>query len=246
MRVVRTTGPAEAADIPHPLTRPTRWPVVLGFLGLIAGWFMPWATSPHPILRGGTAVLTADSKGGDGMLAVCCGLALAGMAISRQVAVSQTRTVQLAPAILGIVIVGIILPTLEWTRSAVDQAIANGSVASIGPGVTVESVAAGLCAFGGLAVTIDLARTHPVLPDPTSPRVIDFDLVSSIAVGAVGIGLGFWLAGEVNVLLGSRFYSERMPLLLTVGTLLGPTILVWTWRRLLRFEGFGWRARTRT
>lgn len=224
----------DPTDIPHPLTRPSRWPVVLGFAGLVAGWFLPWATSPDGVFRYGASILTADSRAGDGITAVFFGLVLLGLAVSRQVADSRTRVIQLAPAIVGIATAFIILPSLNWTQDAVDQAIAIGSPASISPGWAVEWVAVGLCVFGGVVMTIDLSITHRVVPEPGLTTGLDADFAASVAVGLAGIALGVWSAFMLSGLMGSEAYTERLLFLLVGGILLGPALAVATWRGLRR------------
>lgn len=220
----------DPTDISHPLTRPSRWPVVVGFAGLVTGWVLPWATSPDGVFRYGASILTADSRAGDGITAVFFGLVLLGLAVSRQVAVSRTRVIQLAPAIVGIAIGFILLPSLNWTQDAVDQAIAIGSAASIAPGWAVEWLAVGLCAFGGVVMTIDLSITHRVVPEPGLTTGLDADFAASVAVGLAGVALGVWLAFMLSGMMGSEFYAERMLFLLLGGILLGPALTVSTWR----------------
>ena len=221
-------------NVERPIRRPSRWPVYPGVAGLLVGWLLPWASSPDRIFFWDSSVISADTKSDDGTVAIFLGILLLGLVASRRIAISRTRLVQLAPAIVGAAILFMILPSLQWTVSSVDSAVANGWVASIEPGVPIEFAAAVLCVIGGVATTIDTVRSVPAPAEAGSSAALDRDFLASILVGAAGAVLGVVVALGISALFGGGPDGLLTPVLLIFLVLLGPAVAVITWRRWLR------------
>jgi hypothetical protein len=223
-------------DEAHPLRNAARWPVVAGIVGLsLGGLIMPWATIIEPGELAGTTgrvVVSGASGFGDGFSAFLVSLILLGVVASRQAASSRTRTVQLAPAVLGCGAFFLALTGVNGADDEIRHALAAGWPVTVEPGLDLERAAAFVTMLGGLATTAVVAFGHPLVADPTERHGFDREFVALLAVGGVGIVVGFWVATLVAGLMGhDSNYATRLTFLATICVCLGPAVTVSTWRR---------------
>lgn len=153
---------------PAPLRHPARLPTAFGAGAVVVGALvLPWldygVDSFHSSLN---ALRTGNSEGlpGDtwGIYAVVVAFALIAVLASRSVAESETRWVQLLPAVLGIA--GLVF---YWQISAEAQQLADtyraaGYDVRAGVGLDVMLVGPIVCAVGGtVSSAVNMRDNHP-------------------------------------------------------------------------------------
>jgi hypothetical protein len=168
--------------IGRPILWPSRWPVLAGTALVIAGTFLPWQTKIYP--AGPPIVLTGasgdDKPGYQILVFVLATLLLVGL---KGVAGSRTRTLQLAPAVVGSI--GLLLAIQDyWTlapKSVWDPGASSS--AAIEYGFWALLLGTFLVAVGGLTTTISITRSRPLRPEIGEPPA-DFSFVPPL-IGAV-------------------------------------------------------------
>jgi hypothetical protein len=201
------TGPARV-DLDrgerHPLLRPSRWPVLAGFVAVAVGTFLPWQTMTYPVgaplVKTGTSGFTAP---GLAILAFAIPTALA--ACLRRVADSRTRIVQLLPAVLGCCVLALaaqayldVAPTNVWdpSRSLSDV---------VEPGMWIVLAGSLAMAIGGVLTTVAIARANPLRPEEWQPA-IDLSFVRWTVATALGLVLAI-----AAVTAGGEAFSMAAP-----------------------------------
>jgi hypothetical protein len=230
-------------DDPKRLFRPDLLVVAAGLVCLLAAEFvLAWAVSE------GNSIVDGRNEP-DGLVSLF--LALLVPILLKSALDSDTLTVQLAPALLGIAIAatvadGYFLTTrmvAGWDRPAelasgiYVEMIGGLLVAAIGLVTSIRALAASASRRSAGARRSERASpylTSSQFDGETGVRVV-LDLVLLMLVGAAGVALGWLAAVWIAGLLGQGpFYASRLASLALLGILLGPAVTVSTWRRITR------------
>lgn len=237
-----------ANDEPNVLTRPSNLPIFAGVVILAAADFvLPWASIPDQVVVDGR-------NEPDGLITLFLGLLILVLALSRAARESDSRTVQIVPALLGLSVLASMLDSLQVTSTIVSGYVASGDSASLGSGMTAEVIGSVLVAVGGVAMSVSIVRWSLANPsgggaarpasvgqwltsgwvDPEMER-IGSDMAVLLTVGAVGVVLGWVTAVWLDGAMGRSDASvARLTGLGLMGILLGPAVTVSLWRRLTR------------
>ena len=184
----RPPAPVEDDEIlGHPILWPSRWPVIAGTALAVVGTFLPWQVVTFPIgaPETRTGAGGADDPGVQILVFVFLTCVLVG---SRAVAASRTRTLQLAPAVIGAI--GFLFANQDYAQMVPGSVLSPGAASEQGvqPGFWVAFIGALLVTVGGVATTISIVRSRP--PHREGAVGADFSFVPPL-VGAIS---GFVLA----------------------------------------------------
>jgi hypothetical protein len=230
-------------DDPEHQWRPDLLVVVAGLVCLLAAEFvLAWAVSE------GNSIVDGRNEP-DGFVSLFLGLLV--LALLKRALDSDTLTVQLAPALLGMATAataadGYFLTArmvAGWDRPAelasgiYAEMVGGFLVAAIGLVASVRALSAS--ASRRSAAARRLERASPYLtsspPDGETGARVALDLVVLMLVGAAGVALGWLAAVSIAGLLGQGpFYASRLASLALLGILLGPAVTVSSWRRITR------------
>ena len=150
----RIGPPPAVATRPEPnmLARPTTLPILAGLVSLAAAEFvLPWASSPGQVLVDGR-------NEPDGLIALLLGLLILILALSRAARDSDSRTVQVMPALAGLCVLASTFDGLQVTSTIVSDSVASGVGAVLDSGMTAEVVGGVLVAVGGVATSVAIVR----------------------------------------------------------------------------------------
>lgn len=233
------------ATEPSLIARPSAWVIIAGLVALAAAEFgLPWAS-----LRG--QVILDGRTEPDGAATLVLGFAILVVALWRSAADTESRVVQVAPGLLGLIATGIAIDALQVAWIAVrDYPSADHAILELGMAAEVAGSLA--VAVGGAATSLRVVRaatkrrsTEQVdaRPGPgqrSNRNWVDPDMEPLVpnapvlaTVGATGAVVGgviaVWLAGALGAgeSSGVRFVGLGL-----AGVLLGPAVTVALWRRL--------------
>jgi hypothetical protein len=148
----------------------------------------------------GTAVTFSPIGTADGVLIVIVTAIAVGLALSRSVAESRTRTLQVILAILGAAAVIIWLGSIGGERRMVVDGIRPRWDSTSGIGIGVAAVGVALLFVTGAILSLRAWRSNGILADPSDPAVTGQSIVrAAIEVGAGLLGFVVGLAAVLTV-----------------------------------------------
>jgi hypothetical protein len=208
---------------PHPLTRPSRWPALVGLAALTMSQVFRWGWHEYPSGRVDDVGLGAQAN--DGFIAMMLALVLVAIVSSRSASESGFRIVQLLP--LGLGLACLTLGFIGYRDAAQDVRWANFyGAGDFDLGMWFGVSGAALVAASGVATTLTSLGNplHDDAPDPGWRAAL-----SDLAVASLGalIGFAIW-----PMLLGT--VGEGVILLMFLSILLMPALALWLWHRLSR------------
>jgi len=240
--------PASPAAEPGMLAKPANLAILAG-LAVLAGaeFVLSWASIPERVIIDGR-------NEPDGLITLLIGLLILLVVVSHSAASSDSRIVQVLPALLSVSLLAALLDGVQVTTTAMGDYQSMGTAASLDPGMAVEVIGSMLVAAGGAATSVAFVRmglqrraereaarptSHGqwVSPEKEGPKMerVTPDLALPPTVGAAGAALGLvtavWLDGAMG---GSARSVARLAALGLVGILLGPALSVSLWRRSTR------------
>jgi hypothetical protein len=214
------------------LRRPARLLATVG-VGMVAvAAFLPWVTTVD--VNGVYLVLGGFDGAADGLTELLVGAGLLAVLASHGARTSRVRTLQLLPALLGLVSLFVALDALRAAQTHLDAVRQVGGHGQLEPGLWLFVFGGAVALGGGLGASFVVARANPLSHDASQPPVLDRELVLRIAVGAagflVGMAAGVALAQTVFGAAPITGYASLYGAIF--GGFLGTGLAVSAWRRL--------------
>ncbi len=214
------------------LRRPARLLATVG-IGMVAvAAFLPWVTTVD--VNRVYLVLGGFDGAADGFTELLVGAGLLAVLASHGAQTSRVRTLQLLPAILGLVSLFIALDALRAAQAHLDGVRQAGGHGQLEPGLWLLVLGASVAAGGGLVATVIVARANPLSHDASQPPVLDREFVTRIVVGAAGFLVGAGASVQLaHAVFGAGPITGYASLYGAIfGGFLGTGLAVSVWRRL--------------
>lgn len=224
--------PGQADRVIQRLRHPARPLAIVGVGMLAVAAFLPWVTTVD--VNGVYLALGGFDGAADGFTELLLGAGLLAVLASRGARTSRVRTLQLLPAILGLVSLFISLDALRAAQAHLDGVRQVGGHGQLEPGSWLLVLGASLVASGGLAATVSVARANPLSHDPSQPPALDREFVARIVVGVAGFLVGLGVAVQLaHTVFGAGPITGYASLYGAIfGGFLGAGLAVSVWRRL--------------
>jgi hypothetical protein len=214
------------------LRYPARLLALVG-VGIVAvAAFQPWVTTVD--VNGVYLQLGGFNDAADGLMELVVGAGLLVVLASHGAQTSRVRTLQLLPAILGLVCLFIALDALRAAQVHLDGVLRVGGHGQLESGLFLLVFGASVALAGGLGSSLVVARANPLSPDASQPPVFDRAFVGRILVGAAGFLVGMGVAVQLaHTVLGAGPIAGYASLYGAIfGGFLGTGLAVSAWRRL--------------
>jgi hypothetical protein len=214
------------------LRYPVRLLAIVGVGTVAVAVFLPWVTTVD--VNGVHLVLGGFDGAADGLTELLVGAGLLAVLASHGARTSRVRTLQLLPALLGLVSLFVALDALRAAQAHLDGVRQAGGHGQLEPGLWLFVFGAAVALGGGLGASVVVARANPLSHDASQPPVLDRELVLRIAVGAAGflVGMAACVALAQTVFGAAPITGYASLYGAIFGGFLGTGLAVSAWRRL--------------
>jgi hypothetical protein len=213
------------------LLTPARVTVGIGAAMAVLAGFLPWADGVAPTFRGMEPVFFSGLGGaGDGLVLVVVSAATAGLTLHRTPALSRTRSIRLAPALLVILAA---LTSVTGYRAALAEIEAwgrRGGTGQIAPGMWLAAIGIALMAAGTTWLLPAVIRWERRADDPLDLVTVGPREVAGVLAGLAGALVGGALGVIVALSVTGPTLVGAIALLAVFGGLLGAYAGPWAVR----------------
>jgi hypothetical protein len=180
----------------------------LGGALLLVGSVSPWVSGRDP--SGQLHVIYGFTDAGDGAVALGFGVLLIVVLASRSIADSQTRVVQLLPAILAVASLLYMLVAVRSLPITESELVNLGVVPVVGAGIWIETLGAAVAFVAGVAASARMIATNPTHRDAAGAAdLLDarfvLGLLWRMAGALVGLAVAVWIALQLYASTASPF-----------------------------------------
>jgi hypothetical protein len=167
---------------------------------MLVGAVTPWVSGRDP--TGQLHVIYGFTDAGDGAVALGFGVLLIVALASRSIADSQTRVVQLLPAVLGAASLLYMLVAVRSLPITQSELVDLGVIPIVGMGIWIETLGAAVAFVAGVAATARMIGTNPTHPGEAGARdLLDLSFVLGllwrVAGALVGLAIAVWISLQV-------------------------------------------------
>jgi hypothetical protein len=214
------------------LRYPARLLAIVGVGVIAVAAFQPWVTTVDVNVV--YLQLGGFNDAADGLTELLVGAGLLAVLASHGAQTSRVRTLQLLPAILGVVALFIALDALRAAQVHLDAVRQNGGHGQLEPGLFLFVLGASVALAGGLGTSLVVAQANPLSPDASQPPVFDRAFVARILVGVAGFLVGMGVTVQLaHTVFGAAPIAGYASLYGAIfGGFLGTGLALSVWRRL--------------